>query len=45
LSLSRVAANQALFRQINERIEEKTEEIAFGPDAELWDGRVRERAG
>jgi hypothetical protein len=37
LSLSRVAANQALFRQINERIEEKTEEIAFGPDAELWE--------
>jgi len=38
LSLSRVAANQALFRQINERIEEKTEGIASEPDTpELWE--------
>jgi hypothetical protein len=38
LNPSRVASNEALFRQVNERIEEKTEGIASEPDTpELWE--------
>jgi hypothetical protein len=38
LNSSRVASNQALFRKVNERIEEKTEGIASEPDTpDLWE--------